>query len=65
MIANDKNLVNDNAAEGTNEYNALIQAIQDAQEATAAANAAAAQYGDLDKRVGELETAVSKCIGTP
>lgn len=65
LIANDKNLVNDNAAEGTNEYNALIQAIQDAQEATAAANAAAAQYGNLNQRVGSLETAISKCIGTP
>lgn len=60
LIANDKNLVNDNAAEGTNEYNALVEATQEALDAAQEALDAAAQVGDISSKTVTFQQAAQR-----
>lgn len=59
-ISNAKNLVNDSAAEGSNEYNALVEATQEALDAAQEALDAAAQVGDISSKTVTFQQAAQR-----
>lgn len=59
-ISNAKNLVNDSAAEGSNEYNALVEATQEALDAAQKALDAAAQVGDISSKTVTFQQAAQR-----